>query len=99
MSTTGSRRRRPPSRAWAPPSARRGRAARGSGSSGGRRGRPRGSGNRGKQALELVRARPGITISEMAEAMGIQPNYLYRVMPALQSEGQVAKRNGGWHPA
>ena len=72
---------------------------RGSGSGGGRRGRPRGSGNRGKQALELVRARPGITISEMAEAMGIQPNYLYRVMPTLQSEGQVAKRNGGWHPA
>ena len=31
--------------------------------------------------------------------MGIQPNYLYRVMPALLSEGQVAKRNGGWHPA
>jgi hypothetical protein len=65
----------------------------------GRRGRPRGSGNRAKQALELVRARPGITISEMADAMGIQPNYLYRVMPALQSEGQVEKRDGGFHPA
>jgi len=66
---------------------------------GGRRGRPRGSGNRAKQALELVRTRPGITISEMAEAMGIQPNYLYRVMPTLESEGQVTKRNGGFHPA
>jgi hypothetical protein len=71
------------------------RRARGSG----RRGRPRGSGNRSKQALELVRARPGITVSEMAEAMGIQPNYLYRVMPALEADGQVAKRNGGFHPA
>src|SRR5687768_14775458 len=49
-----------------------------------RRGRPRGSGNRAKQALELVRARPGITISEMADAMGIKANYLYRVMPTLQ---------------
>jgi hypothetical protein len=66
---------------------------------GGRRGRPRGSGNRAKQALELVRTRPGIKISEMAEAMGIQPNYLYRVMPALESEGKVTKRDGGFHPA
>jgi hypothetical protein len=70
-----------------------------SGGGGGRRGRPRGSGNRAKQALELVRARPGITISEMAGAMKIQPNYLYRVMPTLESEGQVVKRDKGWHPA
>jgi ribosomal protein S25 len=64
-----------------------------------RRGRPRGSGNRAKQALELVRARPGITISELANAMGIKANYLYRVMPTLQKEGQVKKRDKGWHPA
>jgi ribosomal protein S25 len=64
-----------------------------------RRGRPRGSGNRAKQALELVRAKPGITISEMADAMGIKANYLYRVMPTLQKEGQVKKRDKGWHPA
>jgi hypothetical protein len=73
---------------------------RASGSGGGsRRGRPRGSGNRAKQALELVRTRPGITIAEMASAMKIQPNYLYRVMPTLESEGQVVKRDKGWHPA
>ena len=64
-----------------------------------RRGRPRGSGNRAKQALELVRARPGITISELADAMKIKANYLYRVMPTLQKEGQVKKRDKGWHPA
>jgi hypothetical protein len=75
------------------------RPARRRGAAGGRRGRPRGSGNRARQALELVRARPGIKISEMADAMGIQPNYLYRVMPALESEGQVVKRDGGFHPA
>jgi hypothetical protein len=63
------------------------------------RGRPRGSGTRAKQALELVRTRPGITISELAEAMGIHANYLYRVMPTLESEGQVVKRDKGWHPA
>jgi hypothetical protein len=65
----------------------------------GRRGRPRGSGTRAKQALELVRTRPGITIAELADSMGIKANYLYRVMPTLESEGQVVKRNGGWHPA
>ncbi len=63
------------------------------------RGRPRGTGKRAQQALELVRARPGIKISELAEAMGIHANYLYRVMPTLESEGQVVKRDRGWHPA
>jgi transposase-like protein len=63
------------------------------------RGRPRGSGSRAKQALELVRAQPGITIRELADAMGIHANYLYRVMPTLESEGLVAKRDRGWHPA
>jgi sugar-specific transcriptional regulator TrmB len=62
------------------------------------RGRPRGSGTRAKQALELVRARPGITIRELAEAMGVHANYLYRVMPTLESEGLVRKRDRGWHP-
>ncbi len=65
----------------------------------GRRGRPRGSGTRAKEALQLVRTRPGITIAEMADSMGIKANYLYRVMPTLESEGQVVKRDKGWHPA
>jgi hypothetical protein len=77
------------------------RRRRGSATSRGRRrrGRPRGSGTRSLQALELVRARPGITISELADAMNIKANYLYRVMPTLESEGQVKKRDKGWHPA
>jgi len=70
---------------------------RGRGSSNGRRGRPRGSGTRALQALELVRARPGITIPELAEAMGIKQNYLYRVMPTLAEDGQVTKSGRGWH--
>ena len=64
----------------------------------GRRGRPRGSGKRALQAQELVSARPGITIPELADAMGIQANYLYRVMPGLQKDGKVKKRGKGWHP-
>jgi CRP-like cAMP-binding protein len=62
-----------------------------------RRGRPRGSGTRSAQALDLVRDRPGITIPEMAEAMGIQQNYLYRVLPGLAEEGKVTKAGKGWH--
>jgi hypothetical protein len=75
----------------------RGAGARAGGGSG-RRGRPRGSGTRSKQALELVRARPGISIPEMAQEMGIQQNYLYRVLPALQKDGLVRKEGRGWHP-
>jgi CRP-like cAMP-binding protein len=76
--------------------ARRGRR-RAASSGNGRRGRPRGSGTRGAQALELVKARPGITIPELAEAMGIKQNYLYRVMPGLAEEGKVTKSGRGWH--
>jgi sugar-specific transcriptional regulator TrmB len=70
----------------------------GTGTGTGRRGRPRGSGTRSKQALELVRTRPGITIPEIAEAIGIQQNYLYRVLPSLQKDGLVRKEGRGWHP-
>jgi len=76
---------------------RRGGGGSSGGSGGGRRGRPRGSGTRAAQALDLVRERPGITIPEMAQAMGIQQNYLYRVMPGLAEEGKVTKSGRGWH--
>lgn len=70
--------------------------------SGRRPGRPRGrsrGGTRANQALELVRATPGITIPQIAEKMGIEPNYLYRVMPRLLTDGQVKREGQGWHPA
>ena len=61
-------------------------------------GRPRGSGTRGNQALDIVREQPGITIPEIAEKMGIQQNYLYRVLPGLAQDGLVEKQGRGWHP-
>jgi hypothetical protein len=73
-----------------------GRRRRSTGSNG-RRGRPRGSGTRAAQALQLVRERPGITIPELADAMGIKQNYLYRVMPGLADDGKVVKSGRGWH--
>jgi sugar-specific transcriptional regulator TrmB len=64
-----------------------------------RRGRRAGGGTRAAQAHKLVQSNPGITISELAKKMGITPNYLYRVMPQLEKEGKVRKRDKGWHPA
>jgi MarR family len=76
----------------------RGRMARG-----GRRGpgRPRGrrGGTRAAEALRLVREQPGITIPEIASAMKIQPNYLYRVLPKLEQNGDIKKDGKGWMPA
>ena len=44
-----------------------------------------------------MRSKPGITIPEMAESMGIKQNYLYRVVPDLAKEGLVKKSGRGWH--
>jgi sugar-specific transcriptional regulator TrmB len=62
------------------------------------RGRPRGSGRRAEQALKLVHTHPGITLQEMAKRMKIKANYLYRVLPQLEKEGKVKKRDKGYHP-
>ncbi len=67
-----------------------------------RPGRPRGrrsGATRANQALELVRSRPGITIPQIAEALKIEPNYLYRVMPKLLADGSIEKDGQGWRPA
>ena len=66
-----------------------------------RPGRPRGrrrGATRATQALELVRSRPGITIPEIASEIKIEPNYLYRVMPRLEQEGQIKRDGKGWMP-
>jgi hypothetical protein len=82
--------RRMPSRTPAPTRKR--------GVSHGRRGRPKGSGTRGAEALARVRADPGITIPALAEKMGIKQNYLYRVLPGLAEDGLVVKDGRGWKP-
>jgi hypothetical protein len=82
----------PARRAAARPSAGR------RGATHGRRGRPKGSGTRGVEALELVKAHPGITVPEIAEKMGIKQNYLYRVLPGLAQDGLVVKDGRGWKP-
>jgi len=61
------------------------------------RDRLRGTGSRREQALEVVQANPGITIPEIARIIGIQQNYLYRVLPTLVEDHLVEKRGRGWH--
>jgi hypothetical protein len=63
-----------------------------------KRGRPKGTGTRSKQALEIVKQSPGITIPEIAEKMAIKQNYLYRVLPGLAEDGLVEKEGRGWRP-
>ena len=62
-----------------------------------RRGRRRST--RADQAVRHVRSNPGITASEIAKKMKIQPNYVYRVLGDLQKEGRVRKQGKGYVPA
>jgi hypothetical protein len=66
---------------------------------GAKRGRPLGSGNRAQQAVAKIGEQPGITASELAKSMGISPNYLYRVLPRLEKEEKVTKQGRGYHLA
>jgi hypothetical protein len=61
-----------------------------------RAGRPRGTGRkrgggRADEAVALIKERPEITASEIAKAMKIKPNYLYRVLGTLEKEKRVKK--------
>jgi DNA invertase Pin-like site-specific DNA recombinase len=56
-----------------------------------RRRRRRRGGTRADQAVKLIKQNPGISASEIARKMSIQPNYLYRVLGDLQKEGKVKK--------
>jgi hypothetical protein len=63
-----------------------------------RAGGGRAGGGRASEALALVKAQPGVTIPQLAAAMKIQPNYLYRVLPKLAAAGEIKRDGKGWHP-
>jgi DNA-binding IclR family transcriptional regulator len=48
--------------------------------------------------VRLIGDNPGITASEIARRLGIKPNYMYRVLNELQSEGKVRKEGRAYHP-
>jgi hypothetical protein len=69
-------------------------------------GRPRGTGGRRRrgstranQAVRLIKANPGITVSELGKKMKLNhPNYLYRVLPDLEKEGRIKRDGKGYFP-
>lgn len=64
-----------------------------------RRRRKRRGGTRADQAVKLIEGQPGISASDVAKAMKIKPNYLYRVLGDLEKEGRVKKDGRQYYPA
>jgi len=63
-------------------------------------GRPRRrrKGTRADQAVALVEGNPGISAADIAKAMKIKPNYLYRVLGDLEKEKRVTKKGRHYFP-
>jgi hypothetical protein len=55
-------------------------------------------GQRQQDVLRLVRERPGITVAELAGALGVDATGLYGVVRRLQSTGQIRKDGTGLRP-
>jgi len=64
-----------------------------------RKRRRRRGGSRAEQAVSVVEQNPGISASEIAKALKIKPNYLYRVLGEMQKEGRVTKKGREYHPS
>lgn len=75
----------------------RGGRPRGSGSGGNGRGRR--NGGRRDEFVKLVRDNPGITVSDAAKKLGVNPNYLYRVAGQATDAGEVVKDGQGYKVA
>jgi DNA-binding IclR family transcriptional regulator len=84
-----------------PPGRPRGSSSKKSSTSAGapRRRRKRRGGTRADQAVKLIEGQPGISASDVATAMKIKPNYLYRVLGDLEKEGRVKKDGRQYYPA
>jgi len=64
-----------------------------------RRRQRKGVPTRAEQALRLVEKDPGISATDVAKAMKIKPNYLYRVLGDLEQEKRVTKKGRSYFPA
>lgn len=64
--------------------------------SGPTRRRRRRGGTRADQAAQIIAAKPGITVSEIASEMNIKPNYVYRVMHELNKDNRIRKEGRGY---
>jgi len=68
-------------------------------SNGRRRRRSRKGGTRAEHAMKVISESPGVGASEIAEKLGIKPNYMYRVLHELQADGKVRKDGRAYYPA
>jgi hypothetical protein len=57
----------------------------------GKRRRSRKGGTRSQHALAFIEKHPGSKAGDIAKALKIQPNYVYRVVGDLNKEGKVKK--------
>ncbi|MBD0282599.1 MAG: MarR family transcriptional regulator [Thermoleophilaceae bacterium] len=75
-----------------------------------RRARPRRAGRKGgpgsnrssrrqQDVLRLVNQRPGITVREIGEELGVDPTSLYRPVHKLEQEGAISKRGAALEPS
>jgi hypothetical protein len=72
---------------------------RGPGRPRGTSGRRRRGSTRANQAVRLIKANPGIKVSELGKKMKLNhPNYLYRVLPDLEKEGRIKRQGKGYFP-
>ncbi len=56
-------------------------------------------GSQSAQAVKHIKAAPGITIPALAAKMEVKQHTLYKLLPALESEGKIAKSGRGWFAA
>ena len=68
-------------------------------SGGAKRRRRRRGGTRADHALKYLGEHRGATAPEVAVALGIKPNYVYRVLAELERDGKVRKQGKGYYPA
>lgn len=52
-----------------------------------------------RSLLEALARHPGITLEQLAVEIGIEPNYLFRLLPRMAEQGLVARRGDRWYPA
>jgi hypothetical protein len=88
--------RRPAARAGTFSTGRRSKAAGANGTPGSvatkrSGGGTRDTGRRG-QLMEMVKARPGITVREVGAELGVDPTSLYRIVHRLEQDGALRKR-------
>ena len=61
--------------------------------------RKRRGGTRADQALAMIEKEPGIGPADIAKAMKVKPNYIYKVLGELEKKGRVKKQARQYFPA